>query len=71
MKTLTVGLLLMGGLLMAQEPATKSEHISESQGRALVSQSPSVRIHKKHPARNKYQVKENKTTIVATKSYSK
>jgi hypothetical protein len=71
MKTLTVGLLFMGGLLMAQEAAApQSQHVTESQRRALASQSPSVRIHKKHPAKNKYVVTENKTTIVATKPYT-
>jgi hypothetical protein len=69
MKILTVGLLLMSGLLMAQEPATQSQHITESERRALASQSPSVRVHKKHPNKDKYIVKENKSTIVATKAY--
>lgn len=71
MKTLTIGLLLMSGLLMAQaqEPTTQSQHITESQRRALASQSPSVRVHKKHPNKNRYIVKENKSTIVATKAY--
>ncbi len=70
MKSLTVGLLLMGGMLMAQQPATQSQHITEDQRVALASQSPSVRLHKKHPAKDKYRVTENKTTIVATKRYS-
>jgi len=70
MKTLAIGLLLTGGLLMAQEPATQSQHLSETQRQALASQSPSVRVHKKHPAKNKYQVTQNKTTIVATKPYT-
>ena len=52
MKTLTIGLLLMGGMLMAQEAtAPQSQHITENQRRALASQSPSVRVHKKHPAK--------------------
>ncbi len=70
MKKLTVGLLLMSGLLMAQESATPSQHITESQRRALASQSPSVRVHsKKHHKASKYHVTENKSTIVATKPY--
>lgn len=71
MKTLTVGLLFMGGLLMAQEAAPpQSQHLSENQRQALASQSPSVRVHKKHPGKNKYVVTKNKTTIVATKPYT-
>lgn len=70
MKILTVGLLLIGSMLLAQEPATKSKPLSETQRVALASQSPSVRVHKKHPEKNKYYVTQNKTTIVATKTYT-
>jgi hypothetical protein len=71
MKILMIGLLLMSGLVMAQGPVTQSQHVTESERRALASQSPSVRVHKKHPNKDKYIVKENKSTIVATKAYDK
>jgi hypothetical protein len=52
--------------------ATPSQHITESQRRALASQSPSVRVHsKKHHKASKYHVTENKSTIVGTKPYNK
>jgi hypothetical protein len=70
MKTLAAGLLLMGGMLLAQEPATKPQHLSADDREALASQSPSVRVHKKHPEKDKYQVTQTKNTIVATKKYT-
>lgn len=78
MKTLFIGLLLMGGFLMAQDqqPAAAqhgSRHVTESQRRALVSQSPRVRVHSKRHANKDtdYQVTENKTTIVAMLPWGK
>jgi hypothetical protein len=64
----------MGGLLMAQDQPVQpaqSAHLSESQRRALASQSPSVKTHsRKHSYKpTKYQVTENKTTIVATRPF--
>jgi hypothetical protein len=60
----------MGGMLLGQEPATQPKHLSADDREALASQSPSVRVHKKHPEKDKYEVTQNKTTIVATKKYT-
>jgi hypothetical protein len=76
MKKLTVALFLMSGFLMAQEQTAPEQtapqaHLSETQRIALRTQSPPVKTHsRKHsdkPA--KYTVTENKTTIVATRSF--
>ena len=65
--TLTLGLVAMGGLLMAQQKEDKSQHLNEFQREALNSQSPRVKTHKKHTNKNSgYTVTKNKTTIVAT-----
>jgi hypothetical protein len=78
MKSIAIGLLFMGGVLMAQEAQEEQTqqyrpaHLSEDARIALRSQSPSVKTHsRKHldkPA--KYVVTENKTTIVATRVYN-
>jgi hypothetical protein len=82
MKRLTIGILFITGALMAQEQVVqeqvsqeqatpKQAHLSEDQRIALRTQSPSVKTHsRKHsdkPA--KYTVTENKSTIVATRTY--
>jgi hypothetical protein len=74
MKPILIGLVFMGGVLMAQDQETQQyrpAHLSEDARVALRSQSPSVKTHsRKHldkPA--KYTVTENKTTIVATRTY--
>jgi hypothetical protein len=76
MRTIMIGLLFVGGVLMAQDqPAQeqndKPAHLSENQRVALRTQSPPVKTHsKKHAYKpTKYQVTENKTTIVATRPY--
>jgi hypothetical protein len=80
MKTLLFGLLCAGGLLMAQDvtktyqpvqPGEEQGHISENARIALRTQSPPVKTHsRKHADRaSKYTVTENKTTIVATRSF--
>ena len=74
MKKLTLGLLFLSGILMAQEVPVAQEpaHLSESQRIALRTQSPPVKTHswrhRDKPA--KYLVTENKTTIVATRVYN-
>ena len=79
MKKLTVALFLIGGFLMAQEqtapPAQEQTpppaHLSETQRIALRTQSPPVKTRsRKHSDKpTKYQVTEDKTTIVATRTY--
>ena len=72
MKKLTISILFITGALMAQEQAAPQQaHLSETQRIALRTQSPPVKTHsRKHsdkPA--KYTVTENKSTIVATRTY--
>jgi hypothetical protein len=68
MKKLTLGLLIMGGFLIAQDQPAQPQHLSENQRVALRTQSPPVKTHGKHSKkRSNYNVTENKTTIVATK----
>jgi hypothetical protein len=71
MKKLTVALFLMGGFLMAQEQTAPPAHLTENQRIALRTQSPPVKTHSwRHSDKpTKYQVTENKTTIVATRSF--
>ncbi|MGA2879415.1 MAG: hypothetical protein ABSG13_10730 [Bryobacteraceae bacterium] len=76
MKPLIIGLLFTTfttGLLMAQEQTTQPQHLTESQRRALRSQSPQVRTHsRRHLNKDTaYHVTENKTTITATIPYGK
>jgi hypothetical protein len=72
MKKFAVGLLLITGIAMAQEPATQPQHLSENQRVALRTQSPPVKTHGKHSKKkSNYTVTENKSTIVATKPISK
>lgn len=71
MRAVIIGFLFMTGFLMAQDQPVQPAHLSEFQRRALISQSPSVKTHsRKHSNKpTKYQVTENKTTIVATRPY--
>jgi len=76
MKKLTIGLLLITGALMAQEQVAQEQapqpaHLSETQRIALRTQSPPVKTHsRKHSDKPmKYTVTENKTTIVAVRSF--
>jgi hypothetical protein len=80
MKKLLVGFLCAGGFLMAQEvtytyqpvqPGEQQGHLSENARIALRTQSPPVKTHsRKHADRpSKYIVTENKTTIVATRTF--
>jgi hypothetical protein len=77
MKKLAVALLLTSGFLMAQEQTAPPEqtapqaHLTETQRMALRTQSPPVKTHsrKNSDKPTKYQVTENKTTIVATRPY--
>ena len=81
MKKLTVALFLMSGFLMAQDqpaPQTQEQaappqqaHLSETQRIALRTQSPPVKTHsRKHSDKpSKYTVTENKSTIVATRTF--
>jgi len=68
----------MSGFLMAQDqqPAQtqqQSQHVTESERRALISQSPRVRAHSERHANKDtdYHVTKNKTTIVAVLPYGK
>jgi hypothetical protein len=75
MKSIVIGLLFMGGVLMAQDQETqpsRPEHLSEDARVALRSQSPSVKTHSKKNRYKaaKYTVTENKSTIVATRTYN-
>ncbi|HEX5227784.1 MAG TPA: hypothetical protein VFW44_08745 [Bryobacteraceae bacterium] len=83
MKFIAIGLLLTGGMLVAQEvPASeqavqteqspKQAHLSATQREALRTQSPPVKTHsRKHAYKHtKYNVTKNKTTIVATKPFN-
>jgi hypothetical protein len=76
MKKLAVALLLTSGFLVAQEQTAPEQtapqaHLTETQRIALRTQSPPVKTHsRKHSDKpTKYQVTENKTTIVATRPY--
>lgn len=79
MRILAIGLLLMGGVLAAQDqPAEQTEqqpakqaHLNQFQREALRTQSPPVKTHRrKHSYKpTKYNVTKNKTTIVATKPF--
>jgi hypothetical protein len=72
MKTLIVGLLFTGGILMAQQPQDQpSQRVSYFDRFALRSQAPAVPTgnrQKKHP---NYQVTVNKSTIVAMVPWGK
>jgi len=77
MRTIMIGLLFVSGVLMAQDQPAQDQqdsrpaHLSETQRIALRTQSPPVKTHSRKHANKptKYQVTENKTTIVATKPY--
>jgi len=80
MKKLLIGFICAGGFLMAQSltytyqpvaPGQEQGHLSENARIALRTQSPPVKTHsRKHADRpSKYVVTENKTTIVATRTY--
>lgn len=79
MKTLIVGLLFTGGILMAeqpqaQEPQPEHHRFSWWTQEALRTQSPPLHVHqtkKHHEKSNDYQINENKTTIVATIPWGK
>jgi len=71
MKKLTVALFFVGGILFAQDQATQSQQLSETEREALRTQSPPVKTHGKHSKKqSNYVVTKNKTTIVATKPYN-
>jgi hypothetical protein len=57
--------------LQVQEEPAQPAHLSENQRIALRTQSPPVKTHSwKHSDKpTKYQVTENKTTIVATRTF--
>jgi len=71
MRKLTFGLLIMSGFLMAQDQPAQPRHLSEDQRIALRTQSPPVKTHGRHSKKKSdYNVTENKTTIVATKTFA-